>query len=284
MASEFDWQPDGHPPGSILMAAMDGELSSQDGLAVEQHVAECRECSAQWHRLADVSGRLTEFHRVMNEASLLPEFQLRLPADKTPVPIFGAWFEWLQRPQFLMPAAALMVMLLGLALWTNSKMRQPVPSVSPPAVSAGATASRPAVSDTHTQPPPAIAKTQLAPQTTKAVLRPKRRSRDPEQSLEANEPRRSPVAEPNSSTPRTAEVFWALPYSDPALRDEGAEIVRADLPREAFLKAGVPLANIPATGPRGRITADILLGADGLPRAIRPASLQTSETVIPTPL
>jgi Putative zinc-finger len=278
MESKLDWEPSGHPPGSLLMAALDSELSSQEGAAVEQHVAECRECSAQWQRLTKVSGRLTEFHGVMSEVSSLPEFELRLPPDKSRVPAFGAWFEWLRRPQFLVPAAALAVTLVGLALWTNSKISRPTISSSAPV------ATRPAASDIRPQPPPATVETQTVPQTRKAAVRPKRHARDTEQSLEAKGPLRSPVAGTNSSPSQTAEVFWALPYSDPALREEGAEIVRADLPREAFLKAGVPLANIPATGPRGRIAADILLGADGLPRAIRPANLQISETAIPTPL
>jgi hypothetical protein len=74
----------------------------------------------------------------------------------------------------------------------------------------------------------------------------------------------------------TQDVFWSLPYSNPALASQGAELIRVTLPLEAFVMAGVPLAIIPSSGPNDRFSADVLLGADGLPFAIRPASYRTT--------
>jgi Putative zinc-finger len=271
MESNRDLQLDGHPTGSVLLAALDGELSTQQNSAVTEHVAGCSECAAQWGRLAQASVRLTEFHRSI---SALPEFELHLPPDPQPASVLGGIKLFLRRPQFFVSAAALAVAVFGIVFWTGTRTAVPI-SPAPlaakvPEQTATLAASKPAIP--------------VAPQTPIATTRRPRHlsSTAPSQSTSLPQPPQNP--EPNVSTPQTAEVFWYLPYSNPALAAEGAEMVQAELPREAFLMAGVPLANIPAPGPRGRIAADIVIGADGLPRAIRPARQQTSAMVIPTQL
>jgi anti-sigma factor RsiW len=59
--------------------------------------------------------------------------------------------------------------------------------------------------------------------------------------------------------------FIALPYSDNNLAPEGGVVLQVELPRSALLLAGVPAAA--AAG--GRVKAEIMVGADGLARAIR---------------
>ncbi|MGA7411117.1 MAG: zf-HC2 domain-containing protein [Bryobacteraceae bacterium] len=272
MESNFDRQQDGHPTGSRLMAALDNELSPQQSSAVEVHVSKCPQCTAQWERLQQVSHRLAEFHRSI---SSVPEFELRLPSNEKQPSMVGGVVAFLRRPQFFMPAAALATAVIGLILWTNFRANVAhlagalPPAVKEPVETGTIALSKPA--------PPA------APQTETAVIRPRHlRSAGPAQ--QADVQRHTPNPQSNAAPSETAEVFWYLPYSDPALAAEGAEVVRADLPREAFLMAGVPLANIPAAGPKDRIAADIVIGADGLPRAIRPARQQTTATVIPTRL
>lgn len=272
MESDFDRQHDGHPTGSTLVAAFDRELSTQQNSAIEVHVAQCPECAAQWERLQQASGRLAEFHRSL---SSVPEFELQLPPDERPLTVLGGILSFFRRPQFFIPAAALATVVIGFVLWTSP--RAGVTHLSP----APAVAKAPEQTATIAAGKPAIP---VVPQTQTATIRPSRRLSRTAPSRQAELPRRAPKPEAEASTAQTAEVFWYLPYSDPALAAEGAEVVRADLPREAFLMAGVPLANIPAVGPRDRIAADIVIGADGLPRAIRPAHQQTTATVTPTRL
>ncbi len=272
MESNRGLQPDAHPTGSTLMAALDRELPPRQHSAVEEHLRQCPQCAAQWGRLQQANGRLAEFHRSISSVS---EFELQLPPDERPRTVLGGILSFFRRPQFFIPAATLATVVIGFVLWTSPRAGVTYMSPAPSA------AKVPEQIETMAASKPAISG---APQTQAATIRSSRRLRSAVPSQPAGMPRQSPNPEPNASTPQTAEVFWYLPYSDPALAAEGAEVVRADLPREAFLMAGVPLANIPATGPRDRIAADIVIGADGLPRAIRPARQQTTATVIPTRL
>jgi hypothetical protein len=64
----------------------------------------------------------------------------------------------------------------------------------------------------------------------------------------------------------TGEGFIALPYSDVNLSSEGAVVLRVEVPRSALLLAGTPVS----AGRRDeRVKADVVVGADGLARAIR---------------
>ncbi len=272
MESNRGLQQGAHPSGSTLTAALDRELPPRQYSAVEEHLKKCPQCAAQWERLQQVSGRLTEFHRSL---SSVPEFELQLPPDERPRSVVGGIRSFFRRPQFFIPAAALATVVIGFVLWTSP--RTGVTAVSP----APSAAKVPEQTETVAASKPAIP---AVPQVQTATIRSPRRLRSTVPSQPAGMPRQALNPEPDVSTPQTAEVFWYLPYSNPALAAEGAEMVRADLPREAFLMAGVPLANIPAPGPKGRIAADIVIGADGLPRAIRPARQQTTAMVVPTQL
>lgn len=68
-----------------------------------------------------------------------------------------------------------------------------------------------------------------------------------------------------SARPRTEEMdFYALNASAWETRD--GRIVRVTLPRASLVALG---ANISLEGDRQNVTADLLVGADGVPRAIR---------------
>jgi anti-sigma factor ChrR (cupin superfamily) len=70
-----------------------------------------------------------------------------------------------------------------------------------------------------------------------------------------------------ASPPQMAEdVFIALPYSDENLSSEGAVVLQVELPRSAVALAGMPVSDGPADG---RVKAEVVVGADGLARAIR---------------
>jgi hypothetical protein len=64
-----------------------------------------------------------------------------------------------------------------------------------------------------------------------------------------------------------ATNFYPLPYGSGLPLDDGWEIVRVSLPRSALATLGVPVAGeLTSTAP---IKADIVVGGDGLARAIR---------------
>ena len=60
--------------------------------------------------------------------------------------------------------------------------------------------------------------------------------------------------------------FISLPYSDENLSPEGAVVLEVEVPRSALLLAGMPAGESPGSG---RVKAEVVVGADGLARAIR---------------
>jgi hypothetical protein len=77
-------------------------------------------------------------------------------------------------------------------------------------------------------------------------------------------------------TPRQTgpTYYWALPYSNGELPlSEGSVVMRVRLSRDQLRLAGIPLAGIPIsdshdTPDQSLVRAKVLVGADGLPRAI----------------
>ena len=63
-----------------------------------------------------------------------------------------------------------------------------------------------------------------------------------------------------------ANGFIALPYSDENLAPEGAVVLEVEVPRSALLLAGIPSGE---SGSTDRVKAEVMVGADGLARAIR---------------
>jgi len=76
-------------------------------------------------------------------------------------------------------------------------------------------------------------------------------------------PRPQPAVSP---APMAQEAFIALPYSDDSLSSEGAVVLQVELPRSAAALAGMPV-NYSSGNPR--VKAEVVVGADGLARAIR---------------
>ena len=78
-----------------------------------------------------------------------------------------------------------------------------------------------------------------------------------------------PAATSASASPQEMEVateFMSLGYMSPLNLQDGAQVVRVQLPRSAMVSLGLPV-NMDRYGER--VKADVLLGADGLAHAIR---------------
>jgi hypothetical protein len=80
--------------------------------------------------------------------------------------------------------------------------------------------------------------------------------------LLVSRPPRMPARAPQMA----ADAFIDLPYSDENLSGEGAVVLQVELPRSAVALAGIPVSDGAADG---RVKAEVLVGADGLARAIR---------------
>jgi anti-sigma factor RsiW len=75
-----------------------------------------------------------------------------------------------------------------------------------------------------------------------------------------------PPVTPARAPHMASDAFIDLPYSDENLSGEGAVVLQVELPRSAVALAGIPVSDGPADG---RVKAEVLVGADGLARAIR---------------
>lgn len=84
--------------------------------------------------------------------------------------------------------------------------------------------------------------------------------------IEAARPVRHRKARKTTAHPRVATEFVPLPYGDTLTPFEKSRLVRIRLPRQALEIAGFPPH---PTGAGDFIDADVLLGEDGLARAIR---------------
>lgn len=66
--------------------------------------------------------------------------------------------------------------------------------------------------------------------------------------------------------PEVATDFFEIPYSEPLRPDERADVIRIQMPR-----ANIAAFGLPVSGGRldSRVTADVLMGEDGVARAVR---------------
>jgi hypothetical protein len=83
--------------------------------------------------------------------------------------------------------------------------------------------------------------------------------------------RREPSPPPTPEWARDAvegedEAFLPVTFDDALSGLDAVQVVRMRLPRSAIGRMGLPLSNDPGQGP---VEADVLVGQDGLPRAIR---------------
>lgn len=263
----------GHPSRAALLQAFDRELKPAEQAAVVEHLRRCAQCESQWRRLQGLSEHLA----AVASHEDVPEFPLRLAAPKE-TSRFGVSRLPVSRSLKL---AALVAAALALAagLWLvkrgSAKSEPPLlAGVAPVDTSASQSGGKPRALETPTAPE----RTHSIASHNRASSDRIRRHRNPAlASVMSSEPTAAPKKAPEAGE----AVFWALPYSNPALRAEAVYLIRVELPREAFLMAGVPASALPPAASREPLAAEVLLGSDGLPSAIRPAqyrpvSYQTS--------
>lgn len=144
---------------------------------------------------------------------------------------------------FAAVAAVLLIVISVIALRLRTDQR--------PEITAGFTEPTPV----KEQPAPPLEET---PQTHEVAVKPPPRRRSV---------RRTPRSEvANHVTREIATDFMPLGYLNPAALQDGGQIVRVELPRSTLVNFGLPV-NMDRYNEK--VKADVLLGVDGMARAIR---------------
>lgn len=229
-----------------------------DAGAREGGLAHARECARCGARLA-AEQRLTTGMRALaasDEAAGAPvalEATLRAAfRQQVARPAAGA----LTRRFPVWPLVAAAGILVALGLIINSWIRQP-PSPRPRVEVSGPPA--PAPSPTREEPtPPELAESRRPPRVRRSARRPGDAARRLNPAPMADEAEVGEV--------EVATGFLPLIYDGLLPPLESGQVIRVEVPRFALISYGLPLNAERADEP---IKADVLLGQDGLARAIR---------------
>jgi anti-sigma factor RsiW len=252
---------EGHPSEALLLLALDHELDAQDAAVVSAHVRACAACQAASARLAALSADVEEYCYAwpsVEEAAPASARASRSTPARAPhwqtsrsqrssrprAPVAAAW------------AAAAAILLLAAAAATWMLVAR---SRGASASSELATRARTSTQDIALTPSTSPRVERAAPIASVGSA-----SGSTAPALPAATPHR-PRRSPSATKPRPT-YYWALPYSNGALPlDQGAVEMTVSLSREQLRLAGIPVGDSHSDS---RVRAKVLLGADGLPRAI----------------
>jgi hypothetical protein len=238
-----------------------GEMMDVDVLGdARAHQAECESCSA---RLRDEEMLTRGLHSLaieMNSLQASPSVEQRLLASfrkpSVVVPITPARN---YRPYWLTAVAAILLVVAGLVavVWKGSSkpkneiaVRPPAPQV-PKEIKEGKNEITPKLDNAGIIPTPRKPKRNLNPRELQAT------------NSRVNKAE-NPVA--NHASNEVATDFMPLGYLNPASLQDGGQIVRVEVPRTTMASFGFPV-NMDRYNER--VKADVLLGVDGVPHAIR---------------
>jgi len=168
-----------------------------------------------------------------------------------------------RRPYWVAAAAAVLLLAIGLPAWLLY-----VSSVSRPNEQVGA---QKAIKISGERSPDAVVSPTRPPDSATGLtarrIHPRRRQMTEVAKL--SEKRSTPEPSPSAKILEAREIatdFMPVGYGSALDLQEGGQLVRVELPRSALSRFGLPM-NIDRADER--ITADVLIGADGLARAIR---------------
>jgi hypothetical protein len=220
-----------------LVRALDKELPSDEQAEVDLHLASCESCLDQYEALADLSERLgyaLETVPVSAPLNAREELRSKLKQPGSAVVRRHAMRRW------AWAAAACIGLALLFSLNRGTPERQ-----------------------TQTQVQVQVPKTINAP-VVEPSTEPFRSSASPRKAVSAPQPRRARAKSAEISAPAP---FIRLPYSDPSLPLEAADIVRVQMRLSTLANSGV-IRVMPGSSD-GWVQADVLLGMDGEPYGIR---------------
>ena len=238
---------------AILDLARGVAMPESERLAVETHVSTCPACAADLERHRDLTAALQALSAEAQAWSASPEIEQRLQAafeaERTAsvppsesAPQTGRWVY-----------ALAMAAIVALAVWIGS--RAPRPPASPATASAPSPAAAPAGRPPLVSPPAVAAR------------------RSPERPAVSTSRRlRSRVAP--ARRVRSFE-FVALPSAVGLPDFESGSVVRIQVPVAALSGYGVEIV---PNMQKATVEADVLVGQDGQPRAIRLVTAEEQST------
>jgi hypothetical protein len=243
---------------AILDIARDVSMPDGVRLAVEQHLGGCASCAAQFQRQRDLTAALSALKTEAQawkaspaiEGRLQEAFVARIPV--APIPQLES--KWRDQWVYGLTAAA----IIALAVWLGSR---PSTSLSPDdsASPLASPVTLPAVST-----PSAIeGKTPASPMVERTVT--------PEPPV----PTRAGAARRATPKPVRSFEFMTLPGAAGLPDLESGSVVRIAVPVGALPEYGLDIVQ---GGSKTTVDADVLVGQDGLARAIRLVSAEESST------
>jgi len=233
-------------------ARMTGELK-----AAADHVEGCRTCELKLQDERELSRKLTTVASANSEPSSLIEAALvqayrQTLADSVDAAVVSS--RAISRRSAWFAIAAMLLIVLGVVLLRTSLAPKPVAVEIMPAASISENPTRsgnPAVN--------ASSVAGLRPRTVRRVnhrsVKPARTDSTPQVAVTVQQ-----------TEPEIASQFIALGAVGPMSFQDGGQIVRVEVSRLAMASFGLPV-NMDRSGER--VTAEVLLSADGFARAIR---------------
>jgi hypothetical protein len=247
-------------------------IEANERMSAIAHFEECDRCGQTWADQRALSEGLRAMAAQMNSLEAPAHLEEKLRAtfrDRTSVrPI---QFAPSRRRYWVSAAAAALLIVFGLLVWrahvaslaqppneaTSNGVASPKsskPEQSPVVATAGNQRQNDSVSPKREPPSPKVAKSQRARHSDAAAV--------------AKRPTAAAATAVGANTPTTEVTtdFVALGYGSAMDLQDGGQLVRVELPRSALARFGLPVNMDRADE---RVKADVLVGADGLARAIR---------------
>jgi hypothetical protein len=229
-------------PNGLLVRALDQELAPRQAWLVKLHLDRCESCRARMEEMRRVTSQVGELQQGVLPPDDVRAFLARLEVEARREQPEGSRTRWFTLPRTLWQQLAwggtlALLILVGVKIWaphphaTVSIARPPQVAVAPP-----------------------VQKQRVA---SARLAKPVRRAH---RWVKKQVPPAA-VASEEAATP-----FFPLPFSDAALPLDQASVIRVELPRSALEWTGLPVEE---NRREERIRADLVLGADGLARAIR---------------
>jgi hypothetical protein len=209
-------------------------------------LAECAECLQKYESLSDLSESVSRaVERIPFTAPVASNERLRSALESQVAPVAAMNRHRTPWIAALLAAAAALVIVL---LLRQDRMRDRIESQSP----ATASKANPSIEATTPIEPTPSAKAAPGVERTRSATVPKRAIKSPAPALNESE---------------KFSGFVALPYSIPSLPVENPEMLRVQMRLSSLAKGGV--VRMPPGEADPLVQADVLIGMDGEPYAIR---------------
>jgi len=238
-----------------------GEMMEVDVLGdARAHQTQCERCAARFRDEEMLTFGLRSLVSEMNSLEGSPFLEERLLASfRQRSVVVPSTLTRSYRPYWLTAVAAILLIVFGLVavVWKGSNQPKSQVAVQP---------SVPQVPDiikeekNVTTPKPGNAVNLPTP------VQPKRNLGARELQARNSRPNKPENAVANHASNEVATDFMPLGYLNPASLQDGGQIVRVEVPRTTMASFGFPV-NMDRYNER--VKADILLGVDGVPHAIR---------------